>query len=103
MVNKRKILIIEDDIFLGDVLIKKLQAEGYDAELARDGGVGVKKLAEFKPDLLLLDIILPTKSGFDVLMEKNATPELKDIPVIVVRMISRKRRSGLNSASFLTP
>src|SRR3989338_8622077 len=84
MVNKRKILIIEDDIFLGDVLIKKLQAEGYDAELARDGGVGVKKLAEFKPDLLLLDIILPTKSGLDVLMEKNANPELKDIPVIVV-------------------
>src|SRR6185436_17063478 len=81
---RKKILIIEDDIFLGDVLLKKLDAEGYDTVLARDGAVGLDRLREIKPDMLLLDIILPTKSGYDVLMEKNQDPSIKDVPVIVI-------------------
>lgn len=82
--QKKKILIIEDDIFLGDVLVKKLDAEGYETQLARDGAVGIDKLRSFKPDLVLLDIILPTKSGYDVLTEKNQDAQLKDVPVIVI-------------------
>ena len=84
MAEGKKILIVEDDIFLGDVLLKKLDAEGFTTKLARDGAVGLADLREFKPDLLLLDIILPTKSGYDVLTEKNQDPAIKDIPVIVI-------------------
>src|SRR3989344_8909986 len=84
MAEGKKILIVEDDIFLGDVLLKKLDAEGFTTKLARDGAVGLADLREFKPDLLLLDIILPTKSGYDVLTEKNQDAAIRDIPVIVI-------------------
>ncbi|HEY4499143.1 MAG TPA: response regulator [Candidatus Paceibacterota bacterium] len=84
MAGSKKILIVEDDIFLGDVLVKKLDAEGFTTKLARDGAVGLDDLRSFVPDLLLLDIILPTKSGYDVLSEKNQDPKIKDIPVIVI-------------------
>lgn len=84
MPSAKKILIIEDDVFLGDVLVKKLADEGYTAYLARDGALGIKQLKELKPDLVLLDIILPTKSGYDVLEEKNADHTVSDIPVIVI-------------------
>ncbi len=82
--NRRKILIIEDDVFLGDVLLKKLTAEGYDTLLSRDGAAGLTQIREFKPDLILLDIILPTKSGYEILAEKNQDASIKDIPVIVI-------------------
>lgn len=79
-----KILIIEDDIFLGDVLIQKFKAAGYEVDLARDGGSGFKQIREWKPDLILLDIILPVMNGYEVLeaMKKDAT--ISKIPVIVV-------------------
>lgn len=80
----KKILVIEDDVFLGDVLVKKLSSEGYEAFLARDGALGIKKIKELMPDLVLLDIILPTKSGYDILEEKNLDDSLAKIPVIVI-------------------
>lgn len=82
--ENKNILIIEDDVFLGDVLVKKMNGAGLTAYLARDGEVGLQQMKEIKPALILLDIILPTKSGYEVLEEKNKDPELKDIPVIVV-------------------
>ncbi len=84
MSDRKKILIVEDDIFLGDVLLKKLRAEGFDVRLSRDGAEGLAQIREFMPHLVLLDIILPTKSGYDVLTEKNADASIKDVPVIVV-------------------
>jgi CheY-like chemotaxis protein len=82
--KNKNILLIEDDVFLGDVLVKKLNSAGLTTYLARDGEAGLEQLRKLKPALVLLDIILPTKSGYEVLEEKNKDPELKDIPVIVV-------------------
>lgn len=79
-----KILLIEDDIFLGDVLIEKLKAGGYEARLARDGVSGLRVLREWQPDLLLLDIILPNKNGYEVLEEKLRDTAIARIPVIVI-------------------
>ncbi len=79
-----KILVIEDDIFLGDVLMQKLKAAGYEASLARDGVSGLKQLREGKPDLVLLDIILPQMNGYEVLEAKLKDPSISSIPVIVV-------------------
>ena len=78
------ILVIEDDVFLGDVLVKKLNSAGLTAYLARDGENGLSQMKDLKPALVLLDIILPLKTGYEVLEEKNNDPELKDIPVIIV-------------------
>src|SRR3989338_3628515 len=79
-----KILIVEDDIFLGDVLMQKLKASGYDASLARDGVSGLKQLREWHPDLLLLDIILPQMNGYEVLEAKQKDASISSIPVIVI-------------------
>lgn len=79
-----KVLIIEDDIFLGDVLIQKLKAAEYEVLLARDGSSGLTQIREWKPDLILLDIILPNKNGYEVLEEKLRDKAIAQIPVIVI-------------------
>jgi len=79
-----KILIIEDEKILSDLLEKKLKDEGYETSLAEDGEEGIKKVKEEKPDLILLDIVMPKKGGFEVLEEMRKFPETKDIPVIII-------------------
>lgn len=80
----KKIIIIEDDVFLGDVLAQKLKNEGLETMLVRDGGEGLEKIKSFKPDLILLDIILPGKNGYEILEAKQNDPSISDIPVIIV-------------------
>jgi DNA-binding response OmpR family regulator len=79
-----KILIIEDDVFLGDVLLRKLQNENFETELVRDGALGLKRIKEFKPDLVLLDIILPTMNGYEVLEQKLKDESIAKTPVIII-------------------
>ena len=79
-----KILIIEDDIFLGDVLVQKFKSNGYEVNLARDGGSGLKQIYEWKPDLILLDILLPVMNGYEILEAKKKDAAISEIPVIVV-------------------
>lgn len=79
-----KILVIEDDIFLGDVLMQKLKAAGFEASLARDGASGLKQIHDWSPELILLDIILPQMNGYEVLEAKMADPRIASIPVIVI-------------------
>lgn len=80
----KKILVIEDDIFLGDVLTQKLTNEGFDVMLTRDGLEGFNSIKSFHPDLILLDIILSKMNGYEILEAKQKDPSLADIPVIVV-------------------
>ena len=80
----KKILIIEDDTFLGDVLTKKLANEGFETLLARNGAEGFQKIYSWKPDLILLDIILPNMNGYEILEAKAKDNNIADIPVIVI-------------------
>jgi len=80
----KKILIIEDEKVLLDVLEKKLTSQGYEVVVAKDGEEGLNKMKESKPDLILLDIIMPKKDGFEVLTEMNKNEALSDIPVIII-------------------
>lgn len=80
----KKILIIEDEEVLLDVLKDKLTRQGYEVAVARDGEEGLAKMREGKPDLILLDIIMPKKDGFEVLTEINQDKELVTIPVIII-------------------
>ncbi|OGI95370.1 hypothetical protein A2917_02275 [Candidatus Nomurabacteria bacterium RIFCSPLOWO2_01_FULL_42_17] len=80
----KKILIIEDDVFLGDVLNQKLTSEGFETMLARDGQEGFEQMGSFKPDLVLLDIILPNMNGYEILEAKQKDSALALIPVIIV-------------------
>ena len=65
----RKILLIEDDVFVSDIYTRELKKGGYEVEVAADGLEGVEKTKENKYDLILLDIMLPKKTGVDVLKE----------------------------------
>ena|SRR3989338_9780238 len=80
----KKILIIEDEEIILNLLEKKLSREGYDVSSARDGLEGLKMMREKKPDLILLDIIMPRMGGFEVMEEMQKDGELKKIPIIVV-------------------
>jgi len=80
----KKILIIEDDELLLGLLEKKLKDENYDVFIARDGVEGLASLRKTKPDLILLDIIMPRMGGFEVMEEMRKDEELKEIPVIII-------------------
>jgi DNA-binding response OmpR family regulator len=78
-----KILLVEDDQFFEKFYAHKLQEQGFEVDMAVDGVEGMQKMVQNKPDLILLDIIMPNKDGFEVLKEKGASPALKNIPVLV--------------------
>lgn len=80
----KKILIIEDEEIIYSLLQKKLTEEGYEISIATDGNEGLEKMKEEKPDLVLLDIIMPEKGGFEVMEEMQSDENLRDIPVIVI-------------------
>ncbi|MFQ6050042.1 MAG: PleD family two-component system response regulator, partial [Candidatus Paceibacterales bacterium] len=80
----KKLLLIEDEEIMIGLLQKKLSQEGYEVSVARDGEEGMKAMREIKPDLILLDIVMPKMGGFEVMEEMNKDPELKKIPVIVI-------------------
>lgn len=80
----KKILIIEDEQILGDILLNKLYEEGYNAYWELNGEDGMKKMREVKPELVLLDILMPKKDGYEVLEEMGRDAELKQIPVVVI-------------------
>ncbi len=80
----QNILIIEDDKFLRDLIVRKLRREGYKTSEAIDGEDGFKKIKVEKPTLVLLDLILPVIDGFEVLTKMKDSPELSKIPVMVL-------------------
>ena len=80
----KKVLVIEDDVFLGDVLLQKLKNDSYEVALCRDGVEGLKKMSDWKPDLILLNIILRTMNGYEIREAKVKVPSVQAIPVIVI-------------------
>ena len=81
---KKRILIIEDDAFFADVLKNKLEGYGCEVEWVADGTGGFDKIKEMKPDLVLLDILLPGMNGYEILDKQRQVDEIRDIPVIVI-------------------
>lgn len=85
-VSVKKILVVEDDVTLSDVLMRKISLEGYAGYLSSDGRSGLAEAKRLRPDMILLDILLPGLDGFQVLEALRADPDpaIKDIPVIIV-------------------
>jgi len=80
----KKVLIIEDDKFLRELLGKKLSNVGYTAILAVDGEEGLEKIKKDKPDIVLLDLILPGINGFEVLERHKKDASISSVPVIIL-------------------
>jgi len=101
----KRILIVEDDRFLRELIVKKLVNEGYDAIEAVDGEQGLQKTKEEKPDLILLDLILPGIDGFEVLALKKDDASVSGIPVIILSNLGQKedveKGLGLGAVDYL--
>ncbi len=101
----KKILIIEDDKFLRELISRKLSDEGFNIQEAVDGEEGLKKIKEGKPDLILLDLILPSIDGFEVLSRMKEDPGVSAIPVIILSNLGQKeeveRGLKLGAADYL--
>lgn len=85
-----KILLIEDDKFLRELIIQKLGKEGYDVAEAVEGESGIAKMKEEKPDLVLLDLILPGIDGFEVLSRMKKDSELSPVPVVILSNLGQR-------------
>lgn len=100
-----KIVIVEDDKFLRDLITQKVLKEGYQVAEAVDGEEGVAKIKEEKPDLVLLDLILPGIDGFEVLRQIKENSETSNIPVIILSNLGQKddveRGVKLGAADYL--
>ena len=80
----KKILIIEDEAVLGDILLQKISASGFTAELIREGVSGFDRIVEWMPDLVLMDIVLPHISGLEILKQKAGDFRIAGIPTIIL-------------------
>ena len=89
MDTKKKILLVEDDVALSAVYKSRLEMEGFDTHAVNNGEVALSAALEFKPDLILLDAMMPKISGFDVLDILRTTPETKDSKIIIMTALSQ--------------
>ena len=85
-----KILVIEDGKFFQNFYSLKLKAKGFEVEIAADGDEGLLKAKSNQPNLILLDIIMPKKDGFEFLKEFNVDPLNQKIPVIVFSTLGQE-------------
>ena len=85
-----KILLVEDDPFLSEMYLAKFLSLGYNIDVAHDGVEALKKIRRIKPQLILLDICLPLKSGFEVLEEIKSRKDTKNISVVLLTNLGRE-------------
>ena len=79
-----KILLVEDDAILVEMYQAKFELEGHEVKVATNGEECLQILQEFRPELILLDILMPKLNGFHVLKEIKKQPEMRQIPVILL-------------------
>jgi DNA-binding response OmpR family regulator len=86
--KKKNIVLIEDDEILSLVMQEELSKAGFTVFVASDGEAGLKLVQSKKPDLVLLDLVLTKKSGYDVLKVLKESPDTKDIQVVIMSVLS---------------
>jgi DNA-binding response OmpR family regulator len=99
------VLIVEDDPFYSSIYKTKVEKDGVNAQIVHDGDQALKAARAKKPALIVLDLIMPGKDGFQTLQELKADPALKDIKVLVLSNLSQdediKRVMDLGAAEYL--
>ena len=87
---KKKILIVEDEAFIAEMYKIKFESDGYEIVLANDGVEGVEKSGQIMPDLVLLDLMMPHKDGYQVLKEIRGNKKTKDLKVYMLSNLGQK-------------
>lgn len=90
MSDKKMIMIVEDDKPIAEACQMKLQIDGFEVAMAANGQIALDLIKKKRPDLILLDIIMPKMNGFDFLENLKKNPELKDIKVIVMSNLGQE-------------
>ena len=88
--HKKRILLVEDDDALANVYIVRLQAEGFDVMRVSNGEDALATAVKYKPNLVLLDVMMPKVSGFDVLDILRNTPETANLKIIMLTALSQE-------------
>jgi two-component system phosphate regulon response regulator PhoB len=103
--HPKRILFVEDDDALAGVYLVRLQAEGFDVKRVANGEDALATAISFHPDLVLLDVMMPKVSGFDVLDILRNTPETANLKIIMLTALSqdsdRKRAEALGVDEYL--
>ncbi len=89
--QKKKILLVEDDMALSAVYRSRLEIEGFDVREASNGEDALSATVEYRPDLILLDVMMPKISGFDVLDILRNTPETANVRIIMLTALSQPK------------
>lgn len=105
MEQKKKILLVEDDAALASVYRSRLELEGFAVEHVNNGELALSKVVEYKPDLVVLDVMMPKVNGFDVLDILRNTPETTNVRVIMLTALNqpkdRERAEQLGADDYL--
>ncbi|HLD31649.1 MAG TPA: response regulator [Patescibacteria group bacterium] len=88
--EKVGVLLVEDDVFLANIYKTKFEMEGFNVFLAENGEAALEEVKKKKPEIILLDILLPKLDGFAVLEKIKADKTTKDIPVILLTNLGQK-------------
>ena len=88
--KKTSILLIEDDVFMSDLLTQALHRAAFDVNAAKTGAEGLEKFQESRPSLILLDLLLPDENGFDTLRKIRRCDGGPDVKVIILSNLSRE-------------
>lgn len=88
--HPKRILLVEDDDALANVYVTRLQAEGFELRRVANGEEALANAISFKPDLVLLDIMMPKVSGFDVLDILRNTPETTNLKIVMLTALSQE-------------
>lgn len=105
MEESKTILLVDDDLTLREMYEERLKSEGFTIVQASNGEEALSKAKDIKPNLILLDIMMPKINGFDVLKGLKADSELKDIPVIIltalIQDVDRVQGDKLGAADYI--
>jgi DNA-binding response OmpR family regulator len=97
--TRKKILIVEDDSFLRELCVAKFGNTGHNVDYEEDGAVGLQKIQDNDYDVVLLDVMLPNKTGFEILEALNETGRIKQVKIVMLTNLSD--RSDVEKAMTL--
>ena len=102
---KKKVVIVEDDLAISQMYRMKFEAEGYDVATAENGQIGLEVIEDFKPDVVLLDMMMPQMNGDEVLKVMRQNDWGKDTPVMILTNVGKEEASkelaALNVHSYI--
>ncbi len=90
MPDQKIILLVEDEPVLSNLLRQRLEKDGFKVMVAKDGEEALKVLKTAKPDLILLDVILPKLSGFELMEKLREEPEFQKAPIIIISNLGQE-------------